>query len=55
MLDFGLVKAVDAARVTRASVVVGTPENMAPELFESADNASPLSDIYALGCVGYAL
>jgi serine/threonine protein kinase len=55
VLDFGLVKAADAARVTSASVVVGTPENMAPELFESADNASVLTDIYALGCVGYAL
>ena len=55
VLDFGLVKTEEALRVTRASVVVGTPENMAPELFESAANASPLSDIYALGCVGYAL
>ena len=49
VLDFGLVKTDDAARVTRASVIVGTPENMAPELFESAANASPLTDIYALG------
>jgi serine/threonine protein kinase len=55
VLDFGLVKTDDAARVTRASVIVGTPENMAPELFESAANAAPLTDIYALGCVGYAL
>ena len=55
VLDFGLVKAVEAARVTSASVVVGTPENMAPELFESADNASVVTDLYALGCVGYAL
>ena len=55
VLDFGLVKTEDAARVTRASVIVGTPENMAPELFESAANAAPLTDIYALGCVGYAL
>ena len=55
VLDFGLVKTAEALRVTRASVVVGTPENMAPELFESAASASPLSDIYALGCVGYAL
>ena len=43
VLDFGLVKAEEAARVTRASVIVGTPENMAPELFESAENASPLT------------
>jgi tRNA A-37 threonylcarbamoyl transferase component Bud32 len=55
VLDFGLAKVADARSVTRASVVVGTPENMAPELFESADKASPRSDIYALGCVGYYL
>ena len=54
VLDFGLVKA-NEARVTRASVIVGTPENMAPELFESAQNASPVSDVYALGCVAYTL
>ena len=54
VLDFGLVK-TDDTRVTSANVIVGTPENMAPELFESAANASPLSDIYALGCVAYAL
>ncbi len=56
VLDFGLVKAAnEAVRVTRASVIVGTPENMAPELFESSENASPATDIYALGCVAYAL
>jgi len=54
VLDFGLVK-TDDARVTSANVIVGTPENMAPELFESAAHASPLTDIYALGCVAYAL
>jgi tRNA A-37 threonylcarbamoyl transferase component Bud32 len=55
VLDFGLAKAADAGRLTHDSVVLGTPENMAPELFESADNASPLTDVYALACVGYAL
>jgi signal transduction histidine kinase len=55
VLDFGLAKAADGRNVTRASVVVGTPENMAPELFESADKASPVSDLYAVGCVGYTL
>jgi hypothetical protein len=55
VLDFGLVKIADAESVTRTGVVIGTPENMAPELFESADRASPSSDIYALGCVGYYL
>jgi tRNA A-37 threonylcarbamoyl transferase component Bud32 len=55
VLDFGLAKQADARGMTRASVVVGTPENMAPELFESADKASARSDLYAVGCVGYYL
>jgi tRNA A-37 threonylcarbamoyl transferase component Bud32 len=54
VLDFGLAKIADG-RITRASLVVGTPENMAPELFESAEKASARSDIYALGCAGYYL
>jgi hypothetical protein len=55
VLDFGLVKEVDDARVTHAGGIVGTPEYMAPELFESSENASVSSDIYALGCVAYSL
>ena len=55
VLDFGLAKVAEDHSMTRASVVVGTPENMAPELFESADKASPRSDLYAVGCVGYYL
>jgi hypothetical protein len=53
VVDFGLARVSGSA--TRGSVVVGTPENMAPELFESAENATPASDLYAVGCVGYAL
>jgi len=55
VLDFGLVRAAGDRQATRASVILGTPENMAPELFESSSNASPASDIYALGCTGYHL
>ena len=55
VLDFGLAKVAEDRSMTRASVVVGTPENMAPELFESADKASARSDLYAVGCVGYYL
>ncbi|HXJ21748.1 MAG TPA: serine/threonine-protein kinase [Polyangia bacterium] len=53
VVDFGLARVSGSA--TRGSVVVGTPENMAPELFESAEKATPASDLYAVGCVGYAL
>jgi serine/threonine protein kinase len=55
VLDFGLVRIADGETVSGSGVVVGTPLAMAPELFESADNASVRSDIYAIGCVGYAL
>jgi hypothetical protein len=55
VLDFGLVKAREDVQLTRASLIVGTPEYMAPELFESARNASVLTDVYALGCAAYVL
>jgi eukaryotic-like serine/threonine-protein kinase len=56
VLDFGLAKWYrQAAQVTEVATVVGTPEYMAPELFESADAASPQSDIYAVGAVAYYL
>jgi hypothetical protein len=56
VLDFGLAKWYrQSTQVTEVSTVVGTPEYMAPELFESTDAASPQSDIYALGAVAYYL
>jgi hypothetical protein len=55
VLDFGLAKAPDGGNVTQGSVVIGTPATMAPELFEGADRASTVSDLYAVGCVAYAL
>ena len=55
VLDFGLAKSPDGGNLTHGSVVIGTPSTMAPELFEGADRASALSDLYAVGCVAYAL
>ena len=55
VLDFGLVRIADSQTVTTSGAVVGTPAAMAPELFESSDNAGVASDIYAIGCVGYYL
>ena len=55
VLDFGLVRIADSQTVTTSGAVLGTPAAMAPELFESADNAGVASDIYAIGCVGYYL
>jgi hypothetical protein len=55
VLDFGLARGLSPGQASRASVVVGTPQNMAPELFEASDRATVLSDIYATACVGYFL
>ena len=50
--DFGIAKAVDAAPVTQTGMVMGTAQYIAPEQALGHD-ASPSSDVYALGVVGY--
>jgi hypothetical protein len=58
VLDFGLVKAVDAqkqATLTAANVVMGTPNFMSPESFEHPEAVGPASDLYAVAAVGYYL
>lgn len=58
VLDFGLVRPVNRAdddAVTQDGNLVGTPLYMAPEAITAADSVGPLSDIYALGAVGYFL
>ena len=52
LTDFGLARGADSTRLTRDGQVVGTPQYLAPELIEGAD-ATPASDLYALGCVLY--
>jgi serine/threonine protein kinase len=58
VLDFGLVKAADAdelGKLTQANVTVGTPYYMSPEAVDRPDTITALSDIYAIGGVGYYL
>ena len=58
VLDFGLVKAVNAdetAKLTQANVTVGTPHYLSPEAVRAPDSITALSDIYAIGAVGYFL
>ena len=57
VLDFGLVKELDEmdSNLTQPGVLLGTPLFMAPELIRAPDQASPQSDLYALGAVGYYL
>ncbi|RKN39172.1 protein kinase domain-containing protein [Streptomyces hoynatensis] len=58
VLDFGiaavLAESADHARLTSTGVVVGTPAYMSPEQIEGG-TVGPRSDLYAAGCVLYAL
>src|SRR6201995_1051160 len=52
LTDFGIAKAVDAAPVTQTGMVMGTAQYIAPEQ-ALGHEATPASDVYALGVVGY--
>jgi len=54
LVDFGIAKAADSGRATKTGALTGTLSTMAPELFQQ-QAASPASDLYALGLVGWAL
>ena len=49
IMDFGLAKSADN-RITKASVVMGTPCYMSPEQAQGKE-ASPVSDLYSLGLI----
>lgn len=54
LADFGIARLLEGeSGLTQTGSFVGTPEYMAPELFEN--QASPSSDIYALGIVLYVM
>ena len=57
VLDFGLVKELSEKdpALTQVNTLVGTPLYMAPEIISTPGLASPQSDLYALGAVGYFL
>jgi len=57
VLDFGIAKLVgDHAGVkTQASLLMGTPAFMSPEQCRGAGHVDQRSDVYALGCVLFAL
>jgi serine/threonine protein kinase, bacterial len=54
IVDFGLVRAVAEAGITSTSVILGTAAYLSPEQVRDG-NASPRSDVYALGIVAYEL
>ena len=56
IIDFGLAKtaAQEGAPLTRAGQIVGTPQYMSPEQI-ARQEVDARSDVYALGCVVYAM
>jgi serine/threonine-protein kinase len=50
--DFGIAHAAGSAPVTRTGTLVGTPAYLAPER-AAGEPATPASDLYSLGIVGY--
>src|SRR5215469_316644 len=50
--DFGIAYAAGSAPITRAGMLVGTPAYLAPER-AGGGPATPASDLYSLGVVGY--
>jgi serine/threonine-protein kinase len=54
LADFGIARAAEQSRITQVGSVVGTAAYLAPEQARG-DEASPASDVYALGVVIYQL
>ena len=52
LTDFGVAKGAAYTVLTRAGQVVGTLDYLAPELVRGGE-ATPASDVYALGCVAF--
>ncbi|TFV54059.1 serine/threonine protein kinase, partial [Geodermatophilus sp. DF01-2] len=50
--DFGIAWSAESVPLTRTGQVIGTPQYLAPEVAEG-HHATPASDVYALGLVGY--
>jgi len=58
VLDFGLVKGIDAKETSapaRERGLTGTPLYMAPESITAPGDVDALSDLYAVGAIGYFL
>ena len=52
--DLGLAGFMDEGKEDpRAGKIVGTADYISPEVFQSPDSVTPLSDIYSLGCALY--
>ncbi len=54
LTDFGLVRALDDATLTRSGMLAGTPDYMSPEQ-ANGQTVSTSSDLFSLGSVLYAM
>ena len=58
VLDFGLAKKVRPSRgenITNTTMLIGTPDFIAPERIRDPSQVDPRSDLYAVGVVAYFL
>jgi tetratricopeptide (TPR) repeat protein len=56
VMDFGIAKRASTSRgLTRAGMMAGTPQYMAPEQANNFGGVTHLADIYALGCIAYQM
>ncbi len=55
LTGFSAAKTAADANVTRAGTLVGNAQYTAPEVFQGTASLDPRIDVYAIGCVFYAL
>lgn len=55
LMDFGIARAIGAERITRAGMVVGTAEYLAPEQASGQAHDDPRSEIYSLAVLAYEM
>jgi serine/threonine-protein kinase len=54
LTDFGLVRALDEATLTRSGMLTGTPDYMSPEQARG-ETVTPSSDLFSLGALLYTM
>jgi tetratricopeptide (TPR) repeat protein len=56
VMDFGIAKHHNARRgLTKAGMMAGTPQFIAPEQINNFGGVTHLADLYALGCIAYQM